>query len=263
MGASVSIHICDGTSPEHSMTNPLSHRKYNVSFAGRHIFSAEFDIVPCFFDQSFPRFFRKLNQLPIDIQNKTGGILRRTVKVPALCPGKIQQLFRACNGHKSQPSFFLHGFQRSNFPGGEDSLIHTAQKDTGELQTLSCVDGHQLHLSFAVQTVCVGKESHVAQIMLQRTFLTAGGFVFINGLLQFRQIVQSFLAPFGAKHFLISAFVQDIRQHLRNRTSRLPAGKPFHQRYKLPGLRTFKYRILQCCLQCLIQCTAVLFGIIL
>ena len=245
------------------MTDPLSYRKYNVSFAGRHIFPAEFDIVPRFFDQPFPRFLCKPNQLPIDIQNKTGGILRRTVKVATLCPGKIQQLFRAGSGYKSQSPFLLHGFLRSHFPGREDSLIHTAQKDTWELQTLSCVDGHQLHLSFAVQTVCVGKESHVAQVMLQRTFLTAGSFVFINGLLQFRQIVQPLLTPFGAKHLLISAFVQDIRQHFRNRTPRLSCCKPFHQRHKLPGLRTFKYRILQCCLQSLIQRAAVLFGIIL
>ena len=245
------------------MPDPLSYREYNVTFAGRQIFPAEFDIVLRFFDQPFPRFLRKLNQLPIDIQNKTGGILRRTIKVTALCPGKIQPFFRACSGHKSQPPFLLHGFLRSNFPGGEDSLIHTAQKDAGELQTLSCVDGHQLHLSFAVQTVCVGKQGHVAQVMLQRTFLTAGGFVFINGLLQFRQIVQSFLTPFGAKHLLISAFIQYIRQHFRNRTPCLPAGKPFHQCHKRPGLRTFKYRILQCCLQCLIQGAAVLFGIVL
>ena len=69
------------------------------------------------------------------------------------------------------------------------------------------MDGHQLYLAFAVQTVCVGEQGHVGQIILQRNFFTAGGFIFVNGLLQFRQIVQPLLTALCAQHFLVAALV--------------------------------------------------------
>ena len=77
-----------------------------------------------------------------------------------------------------------------------------------ELQSLGGVYGHELHLVVAAVRIAVGEQGYVGEVVLQGTFLSAAYLVFVNGLLQLRQVVQPLLAARGAQRRLIAAFVE-------------------------------------------------------
>jgi len=54
----------------------------------------------------------------------------------------------------------------------------------------------------------------MGQVVLQGTFLAAGGLILIDRLLQLGQIVQPVLASLGAEHHLVAALVEYGGQHL-------------------------------------------------
>ena len=85
----------------------------------------------------------------------------------------------------------------------------------------------------------------MGQIVGQGNFFAAGSFVFINGLLQFRYIVETFLAAFRAQHFLIAAFVQNGGKDLRNGAVFISGGVALYQGYELAGFGSFKDGIIQ------------------
>ena len=76
------------------------------------------------------------------------------------------------------------------------------------------MDGHQLHTVPHLPGVAIGKEGHMGQVVLQGTFLAAGGLILIDRLLQLGQIVQPVLASLGAEHHLVAALVEYGGQHL-------------------------------------------------
>ena len=80
------------------------------------------------------------------------------------------------------------------------------------------MNGHEFDLISLIPCIAVGEEGNMRQIMLQRTFLTAGRLIFINRLLQLGQLVQPFLASLCPQRLFIAALVEDRSQHFGNRT---------------------------------------------
>ena len=89
----------------------------------------------------------------------------------------------------------------------------------------------------------------MGQVVLQGTFLAAGGLILIDRLLQLGQIVQPVLASLGAEHHLVAALVEYGGQHLRNWPPLAFGGKPLDQRHKRPGPRPLKQGLVQALLQ--------------
>ena len=91
------------------------------------------------------------------------------------------------------------------------------------------------------------------QIVGNGRFFPRRRFVLKNGLLQLRQVVQSFLAPFGTQHFLIAAFIQNGRQHFRYLPAHAVFRKILNELYEIGGLCLFEKGILHILLQRLIE----------
>ena len=88
---------------------------------------------------------------------------------------------------------------------------------------------HQLHFAFGFGAVRIGEQGHMGQVMGQGNFFAAGSFVFINGLLQLRYIVETFLAAFRAQHFFIAAFIQNGGKDLGNGAVFISGGVALYQ----------------------------------
>ena len=74
---------------------------------------------------------------------------------------------------------------------------------------------HHTHLIFSAFDITIGKQCHMSQIMLQCGFFSARGFVFINRLLQFCQIVQSLLVPLLTGAAAYGAGIAALWRHRR------------------------------------------------
>ena len=111
------------------------------------------------------------------------------------------------------------------------------------------MDGHQLHTVPHLPGVAIGKEGHVGQVVLQGTFLAAGGLILIDRLLQLGQIVQPLLAPLSAEHRLIAALIEHGGEHFGDRPPLAADGEPLDQRYQRPGPRPLKQGLVQALLQ--------------
>ena len=107
------------------------------------------------------------------------------------------------------------------------------------------MDGHQFDFILLLRRIGIGKQRHVRQVMREVGLLAAGCFIFIDGLLELRQVVEPFLAALRAQHLFVAAVVEDRRQQIRDLATRRMHGVAVDQIDKGSGLRSFEERIVQ------------------
>ena len=90
----------------------------------------------------------------------------------------------------------------------------------------------------------------------------AGGFIFEDRLLEFRQIVETFLAAFSAKHFLVPAFVKDGREDLGDGFPFAVFGKGIDEFDEIGGACAFQRGFLDILPEGFKECAAVFRGVI-
>ena len=214
VGPPVQIHLQDGARAEHGVLHPLPRGEAAGLVRLGQMPQAVVDVAPGVPDEPLLGLLGEGEQAGVDVQQEPGGVAGGAVKVPSVRLGQVEAPLRPGEGHKGQPPLLLHPREGAHLPGGEDPLVHPAQEHVGELQPLSGVDGHQLHLVPRLPGVGVGEQGHVGEIVLQGALLAAGGLILIDRLLQLGQIVQPVLASLGAEHHLVAALVEYGGQHL-------------------------------------------------
>ena len=158
-------------------------------------------------DQPLARGSGVFEQALVDVEQKARRIARAAVVVAAFGFRKVEPLFGARHGDKRKPPFLLHARERAHLAGGENPLVHAAQEHVGKLKPFGGVHGHQLDLVARLRAVGVREQRDMREVMLDRRFLAAGRFVFVDRLLELGKVVQSLLTALGAERCFIAAFV--------------------------------------------------------
>ena len=115
------------------------------------------------------------------------------------------------------------------------------------------MDGHELDLAVGDGLLRIGEQRHVLHVVLQRGLLPATGLVFVDGLLELRQVVEPLLAAFRAQHGLIAALVHQFRKQFGDGHGLGKFGESLDQIDKLRGFRALEDLVVQVVLQAGVQ----------
>ena len=149
------------------------------------------------------------------VEKESAGVAEGAVIVGPGGVGEEKTVFCPGKGHIAKPPLLLQFFSCVGTLPWEDALGHTAQEHHRKFQALGGVDGHEFHGLGFLRLVHVGKEGRMVQVVAQGNLLPCLSGKIVNGLLQFRQVVQTFLLAVGPQHILIAALIQNARKQVR------------------------------------------------
>ena len=155
------------------------------------------------------------------VEQEPGGTAADAVIALAGAVRQIQPVLGPGKSHIAQPALLLQLFPGVGPLGGKNPLGKAAEEYCRELQTLGRVHGHEFHSGGLLHGVHIGKQGRMGQITLQRHQLPGPGLVVVDGLLQFRQVVQPVLLAGQPQHGLIAALRQNFRQQIRQIHARI------------------------------------------
>ena len=263
IGCVIDIDAEDRAISKHRMRYPLACSKCWPGGERLQLLFGEADMVLCLAHQTVRQLSRVFQQRAVNIEDEPRRHAGRAVCIAPLVVRQKQSALRARHTDKRQPPLLLHRGHGLSFGRGEYALAQAAQEHIGELQPLGRVHGHQLDRLPPHGCIAVRKQRDVGQVILERTFLPAGIFIFIDRLLELGQVVQTLLATLSAQHFLIAAPVQQRGKHLGDGFPRVIRREVLDQMDKLPHLCGVEQLMLQIALQRFIKRAAILFCILL